>query len=301
MCQYLRRIPLNLLLSWQFNVLKVLVQELAHAKSTGCKKTASPCAVFSNYLVQRPPFSASAYQDSRQQLTIHADDQKIQILATDYPLGQLLETIYERTGVQFNFPESLNFVPVSIRIQASDWKSAIIKLFQDNSRLELWGENLASSKIWLYDYEDYPVSSEDFVVRIDAKETLPKLEIFRLAQEAPNVEHRLMAMEQFSYLGDDEETLPLLIFNLQADQAKIRSSALTLFKNLTEPLPLADIGRVAQSDSNQQIRMQALSLIAERVDEDDSKSYLLQALSDPSVEIRTLAQELLDDLGISFT
>lgn len=246
-------------------------------------------------------FSALAYAGSEQRLKIQTENHEIQILAIDYPLGKLLQSIYEKTGIQFKIPTPLNAVPVNARILASDWTSAIKELFQDNSRFELWGENLASSKIWLYDYEDYPVSSEDFVVLIDAKETLSKQEIFRLAHEATDIEQRLMAMEHFSYLAEDDETIPLLIFSLQASQAKVRSSALNLFKNLTEPIPITKIGIIAQSDNDQQIQMQALSLIAERVDEEDSKPYLIQALSDPSIETRNLAQELLDDLGISLT
>lgn len=257
--------------------------------------------IFQIVWLSHSPFSASAYQDSKPRLEIQADGGKIRILATNYPLGELLQSISARTGVQFKTPETLNAVSVNARILAEDWKSAIKKLFQGNSRFEVWEENLAGSNIWLYDFEDYPVSSEDFVVLIDAKETLPKHEIFRLAQEAANIEGRLMAMEHFSYFGDDEETIPLLISSLEASQVRIRSTSLTLFKNLTEPIPLANVGKLAQSDDDQQIRMQALSLIAERVDEEDSKPYLMQALSDPSMEVRNLAQELMDDLGVSFT
>ena len=163
----------------------------------------------------------------------------------------------------------------------------------------MWGKELATSKIWLYQYENHPVSSRDFVVLIDAKETLSKHEIFRLAQESRNIDQRLMALEHFSYLAQDEEVLPLLVFNLQANQAKIRAASLSLFKNLTDNIPLADIGKIARLDNDPKLRMQALSLIAERVDENDSKPYLLQALNDPSKETQNLAEELLQDLGFT--
>ncbi len=184
------------------------------------------------------PFSALAYQSSGQQLKIQIDKQKINILVKNYPLRKLLQSIHEKTGVQFKVPESLNAVPVNAKVFARDWKSAIKKLFEGNSRFEMWGKNLANSKIWLYEYEYYPVSSGDFVVLVNAKETLSKREILRLAKEATEVNQRLMAMEHFSYLADDEETIPMLIFNLQANNAKIRATSLALFKNLTEPIPL---------------------------------------------------------------
>lgn len=108
-----------------------------------------------------------------------------------------------------------------------------------------------------------------------------------------------MAMEHFSYLAEDEEVLPLLVFNLNASRAKIRATSLSLLKNLTDDIPLEDIGKTALLDNDPKLRMQALLLIAERADENDSKPYLLQALNDP--ETQNLARELLLDLGLSDT
>ena len=247
------------------------------------------------------PILASEYQVALPHLNIQADNQGVNILAKDYPLGKLLQAIHKKTGVQFRVPEPLNSVPVNTRILAKDWKSALKKLFRENSRFEKWGKNLATSKIWLYEYEDHPVSSEDFVVLVDAKENLSKHEILRLAKEATDIEKRLMAVEHFSYLGDDREVLSLLLYNLEASEAKIRSTSLSLLKNLTEHIPLATLGEVALSDNDPKIRREAMSLIVERMGEEDAKPYLLQALNDPSMVNQTLAQELLVDLGFSDT
>jgi hypothetical protein len=244
---------------------------------------------------------ASAHQSTQPHLKIQIENQKIQILAENYPLGELLQSVQEKTGIQVRIPEPLNSVPVNVKIIAKDWKSALKILFLENSRFEMWGGNLTTSKIWLYEYENHPVSSGDFVVLADAKESLSKHEILRLAREATQADQRIMAMEHYSYLVDDEEMLPLLIFNLQASQAIIRSTSLTLFKNLAEPIPLVQIGKVAQSDSDPKIRKQALSLIVERVDEETSTPFLLHALNDPSIQLKDLALELLEDLGLSKT
>ena len=165
----------------------------------------------------------------------------------------------------------------------------------------MWEKELATRKIWLYQYENHPVSSGDFITLVDAKETLSKHEILRLVQEAKNIDQRLMALEHFSCLAEDEEVLPLLVFNLQSRQVRVRATSLSLFKNLTDDIPLADIGKIAQLDNDPEIRMQALSLIAECVDENDSKSYLLKALNDSSKETQNMARELLHDLGLSDT
>jgi hypothetical protein len=247
------------------------------------------------------PVLASEHQGLLPQLNIQADNQRVNILAKDYPLGQLLQAIHRETGVQFRVPEPLNSVPVNTRILASDWKAALKKLFRENSRIEKWGKNLATSKIWLYEYEDHPVSSEDFIVLVDAKENLSKQEILRLAKEATDIEQRLMAVEHFSYLGEDKEVLSLLLYNLKASEAKIRSTSLSLLKNLTEPIPLAGIGKIALSDNDPKIRREAISLIVERIEEEAAKPYLLQALNDLSMENQALVKELLVDLGFSDT
>jgi hypothetical protein len=265
------------------------------------KKLLFSFLVFQIVCFTSSPVLASQYQGLLPQLTIQADNQGVKILAKDYPLGKLLQAIHKETGVQFRVPEPLNSVLVNARILASDWKSALKKLFQENSRFEKWGKNLATSKIWLYEYEDHPVSSEDFIVLADAKENLSKHEILRLAKEATDIEQRLMAVEHFSYLGEDVEVLSLLLYNLDASEAQIRSTSLSLLKNLTEPIPVASIGEIALSDNDPQIRREAISLIVERVEEEDAKPYLLQALNDLSIDNQTLAQELLVDLGFSDT
>ena len=162
------------------------------------------------------------------------------------------------------------------------------------------GKELATSKTWLYQYENHPVSSGDFITLVDAKEILSKHEILRLTQDAKNIDQRLMALEHFSCLAEDEEVLPLLVFDLQSRQVRVRAISLSLFKNLTDDI-LADIGKVAQLDNDPEIRMQALSLIAERIDENDAKSYLLKAVNDSYKETQNMARELLHDLGLSDT
>ena len=109
----------------------------------------------------------------------------------------------------------------------------------------MWGKELATSKIWLYQYENHPVSSGDFITLVDAKEILSKHEILRLTQDAKNIDQRLMALEYFSYLAEDEEVLPLLVFDLQSRQVRVRATSLSLFKNLTDDIPLDGIGKVA--------------------------------------------------------
>ncbi|MEK9629041.1 MAG: hypothetical protein VW455_08465 [Nitrospinota bacterium] len=257
--------------------------------------------IFLFFLIGEAGYSNSSFANPHpsSHLEIQSGPEQVFIFARSYPLGNLLQEIHYRTGIQFNIPDPLKSVSVDIQVLQGDWKSALKNLFQENSRLEKWGVDLAASKIWLFEYENYPVSSADFIVRVDAKEKLTKQEILRLAQKANDIEKRLMATEHFSYLAEDEEVLALLLQNLDANEKAIRSLSLELMKNLSEPIPLLPVGKVSISDPDPEIRMQALSLITERADEEGAKPYLLQALHDPSIETQTLARELLTDLGFS--
>ena len=75
------------------------------------------------------PFRASAFQDSQENLKIQTENQKTHIHAKDYPLGKLIQSIHDKTGIQIKILSPLSTVPVNVKIQANDWKSALQKLF----------------------------------------------------------------------------------------------------------------------------------------------------------------------------
>ncbi len=67
----------------------------------------------------------------------------------DLTLLDVLKNIQDETGILFSVDPSLETVPFSARIQANDWETAVRKLLKGFSRVEVWTDNLATSRVWL--------------------------------------------------------------------------------------------------------------------------------------------------------
>ena len=67
----------------------------------------------------------------------------------DLTLLDVLKNIQDETGILFSVDPSLETVPFSARIQADDWETAVRKLLKGFSRVEVWTDDLATSRIWL--------------------------------------------------------------------------------------------------------------------------------------------------------
>lgn len=67
----------------------------------------------------------------------------------DLTLLDVLRNIQDETGILFSIDPSLETVPFSARIQADNWEAAIRELLKGFSRVEVWTDNLATSRVWL--------------------------------------------------------------------------------------------------------------------------------------------------------
>lgn len=81
---------------------------------------------------------------------VRVDEKGISLHFQDFPLGEVLQNVGDRTGIRFKLPEDLALKPVSISVQAADWKTAVSKLIKGYSRTEVWTADLNTSRIWLF-------------------------------------------------------------------------------------------------------------------------------------------------------
>ena len=65
-------------------------------------------------------------------------------------LINVLQNIQEETGISFSTDPKIETVPFSATVQAENWKAAVKLLLKDFSRIEVWTDNLNTSRIWLY-------------------------------------------------------------------------------------------------------------------------------------------------------
>jgi len=76
-------------------------------------------------------------------------DNPVELWSRDRTLGEVLQEVNERSGIQFRLPETLRTDPVLANIQGKDWKSATGKLVKEYDRIEVWSIDPKNSKVWL--------------------------------------------------------------------------------------------------------------------------------------------------------
>ena len=67
------------------------------------------------------------------------------------PLYEVVDHIAGETGIQFNVSPQIGDVQVSARIRSNDWLEAVSKLIKSYSRVEVWTDDLRTTRIWLHD------------------------------------------------------------------------------------------------------------------------------------------------------
>ena len=64
-------------------------------------------------------------------------------------LISVLQNIQEETGILFSIDPSMETIPFSATIQADDWEAAARQLLKEFSRVEVWTDNLQTSRVWV--------------------------------------------------------------------------------------------------------------------------------------------------------
>ena len=64
-------------------------------------------------------------------------------------LISVLQNIQEETGILFSIDPSMETVSFSATIQADDWEAAARQLLKGFSRVEVWTDNLQTSRVWV--------------------------------------------------------------------------------------------------------------------------------------------------------
>lgn len=95
-----------------------------------------------------PKLSNTAYE-STSKSSINSSSKGIQLHFQDYPLGEILRNIHDETGIRFNLSSRMATIPITIKVEAKDWKNSVRKLVADFSRVEIWTNRPKTSRIWL--------------------------------------------------------------------------------------------------------------------------------------------------------
>ena len=79
-----------------------------------------------------------------------AANKSISLRFENLSLINVLQNIQEETGISFSTDPEMETVPFSATVQAENWEAAVKLLLKDFSRIEVWTDNLNTSRVWLY-------------------------------------------------------------------------------------------------------------------------------------------------------
>jgi len=83
------------------------------------------------------------------------EPQGISLRFENLSLIHVLRNIQEETGILFSVDPSLETVPFSSTVQADNWETAVRELLKGFSRVEVWTDNLETSRVWLLSGQGY--------------------------------------------------------------------------------------------------------------------------------------------------
>lgn len=86
-------------------------------------------------------------------------------------LISVLQNIQDETGILFSIDPSIETQPFSATIQADNWEAAVRELLKGFSRVEVWTDNLETSRVWLLSGNGF--QPEDFKRNADIRLSKP--------------------------------------------------------------------------------------------------------------------------------
>lgn len=81
-------------------------------------------------------------------------------------LISVLQNIQEETGILFSIDSAMETVPFSATIQADDWETAVRELLRGLSRVEVWTDNLQTSRVWVMSGDGSQPDNRDADIRL---------------------------------------------------------------------------------------------------------------------------------------
>jgi type II secretory pathway component GspD/PulD (secretin) len=128
-------------------------------------------------------FPASSIADTPYSVYIDENDQGITIRVDDATLGEVLQSIEGKTGIQFHVSPSVLNDRIAINLNAPDWQTVMKKLLEPYGRMELWNPRLELTEIHVLSRADDSVSPQPQKQR-KASASSPKLSRRQLLQLA---------------------------------------------------------------------------------------------------------------------
>jgi hypothetical protein len=96
------------------------------------------CCVFASSVAAAPFSLLGGSSPQPQEAEFVIAPSSIRIHVAERPLGQVLARVQRESGITFDIPQRLLRVPITVRVEAADWPTAIKRLLHPFNRAERW-------------------------------------------------------------------------------------------------------------------------------------------------------------------
>ena len=134
---------------------------------------------------------------------------------------------------------------------------------------------------------------------------VPLDELKRSFSETQDPARKSAILDAMANRGEEGPVAPALSMALSDNDEEVRTDALNHLKMTSEPLPLEPLAQMTATDSNPDLRMEAMTMMVDQLSAEErtkedwalAQASLSRSLSDPHPDVREQAEMLLADLA----
>ena len=277
------------------------------------------------------------------QVTVNATSQLVTLDVKHAPVAAVLAAIGQQARITISVPDNLTAERLSLSFQNVPLEEALKRVLAGQSyafayKQDKGREVIAGVRLFAKNGQVLPAGSApsgmSAIAKLLGNHGLPTLlsatrswgrggatandgkgapisddvpldELKRSFSETQDPARRSAILDAVANRGEEGPVAPALAMALSDSDEEVRTDALNHLKMTSEPLPLGPLAQMAATDSNPDLRMEAMTLMVDQLSADErtkeewalAQASLSRSLSDPHPDVREHAEMLLSDLA----
>lgn len=277
------------------------------------------------------------------QVTVNAESQLVTLDVKHAPLAAVLTAIGQQARITISVPDNITAERLSLSFQNVPLEEALKRVLAGQSytfayKQDKGREVIAGVRLFAKNGQVPPTNSAPSGMQVIAKlmgsqglptplpatrswgrggatandgkgapisDDVPLDELKRSFSETQDPARRSAILDAMANRGEEGPVAPALSMALSDSDEEVRTDALNHLKMTSEPLPLGPLAQMAATDSNPDLRMEAMTLMADQLSAEErtkeewalAQASLSRSLSDPHPDVREQAEMLLSDLS----
>ena len=281
---------------------------------------------------------------STSKVTVSAESQLVTLEAKHAPLAAILAAIGQQAHITIRVPDNISSERLSLSFQNVPLEEALKRMLAGQSytftyKQEKGREVISGVRLFAKQEQSPPANpassnSMSVMARVMGTQGVPTLpsvgrawgrggspadggkgppisddvpldELKRAFSESQDPARRSAILNAMANRGEEGPVGSALSMALSDSNEEVRTDALNLLKMASEPLPLGPLAQMAATDNNPDLRIEAMTLMADQLSADErtkeewamAQASLSRSLSDPNQDVREQAEMLLSDLS----